>query len=143
MGASAIDTTYHKTNEWIHQICREMNTDNENFAYSALRSVLHALRDRMVVDEAAQLGAQLPMLIRGLYYDGWNPSKVPTTERSRQDFLDRIQRELGNYPGAYGERAAQAVFAVLRDRISPGEIQDVMAALPQEIRALWPERVGT
>ena len=40
-------------------------------AYRALRSVLHVLRDRLTPEQAVHLGAQLPLLVRGIFYDGW------------------------------------------------------------------------
>jgi len=72
-GLKAFDTTIEKTNIWLKEIMQEMNTEDRHRAYNALSSVLHALRDRMPVDEVVQLGAQLPMLVRGFYYEGWDP----------------------------------------------------------------------
>jgi uncharacterized protein (DUF2267 family) len=51
--------------------------------------VLHALRDRLTVNEAAQFGAQLPMLVRGIYYEGWDPTRLPV-KMNREEFLQRV-----------------------------------------------------
>src|SRR5258706_13987050 len=71
------DTTIRKTADWLRQIMQALGWENEQRAYLALRAVLHTLRDRLPIAEAAHLGAQLPMLIRGFYYDGWKPASKP------------------------------------------------------------------
>ena len=38
--------------------------------YRALRSVLHVLRNRLTPEQAVHLRAQLPLLVRGILYDG-------------------------------------------------------------------------
>jgi uncharacterized protein (DUF2267 family) len=68
------DRTLYKTHTWLKEIMEVLGTEDRHRAYMALRAVLHALRDRLTVEEVAQLGAQLPMLIRGLYYEGWDRS---------------------------------------------------------------------
>jgi uncharacterized protein (DUF2267 family) len=103
-----------------------------------LRATLHALRDRLTVDEVAQLGAQLPMLIRGFYYEGWDPTGKPLKVRHVEEFLTLIDEELRNTDAVDPERAARAVFALLAARIADGEIQDVKHMLPGNIRDLWP-----
>src|SRR5262245_49241930 len=106
-------------------------------AYLALRAVLHALRDRLTVDEVAQLGAQLPMLIRGVFYEGWDPTDKPLPSRRRDQFLSQIAKDFVD-DDVDSERVARAVFALLADRITEEEIEDVMHVLPPEFRELWP-----
>jgi uncharacterized protein (DUF2267 family) len=103
-----------------------------------LRAVLHALRDRLTVEEVAQLGAQLPMLIRGFYYEGWDPTGKPSKIRQREQFLSRIGQQFKGDNSVDPEQVARAVFTVLAKRISEGEIEDVKHVLPEEIRDLWP-----
>ena len=109
----------------------------------ALRSVLHALRDRLPPDEAVELAAQLPLLIKGVYFDGWNPSATPVRIRSAEEFFARVlgpfQRGLLH---ADVERITRSVFKLLAERVSPGEIRDVRGALPAELAQLWPEPAG-
>src|SRR5438552_3108412 len=92
----ALNTTFEKTQCWLKELTKEGYFAEEGQAYAAFRSVLHALRDRLPVDEAAHLAAQLPMLIRGMYYEGWKPSAVPTRERTLREFLDHVRRNLGH-----------------------------------------------
>src|SRR3954467_8281361 len=100
-GLERLDATVHKTNQWLRELMELLPTDDKHKAYLAMRAVLHTLRDRLTVAEVAGLGAQLPMLVRGLYYEGWNPSNKPLKERHRQDFLGRIQHEMASEDPAH------------------------------------------
>lgn len=137
-GLEVFDTTVQKTNSWLKDVMAELGWQDRQRAYLALRATLHALRDRLTVDEAAQLAAQLPMLVRGFYYEDWKPAGKPLRMRSREEFLARIEEEFARAAPIDPEQVAHAVFAVLAARISKGEIQDVEQVLPAEIRDLWP-----
>jgi uncharacterized protein (DUF2267 family) len=119
----------------------EMKWDDPHKAYRALRVVLHALRDHLTLEETAHLGAQFPMLIRGLYYEGWKPSKQPIKERHEEQFLARIAEYFQNDPElrsvAAFEVMTSKVFSVIARHISKGEMKDVLQILPTEIRNLW------
>ena len=129
--------TLEKTHIWLLDLMRELNWEDEHKAYTALRSVLHALRDRLSVAEAAHLAAQLPMLVRGCYYEGWNPSGKPVKERHKEEFLAHIKSAFRNSEGIDAEKVARAVFRVLAKHISDGEIDDAKNILPEDLRRLW------
>ena len=103
------------------------------------RDALHALRDRLQIGLAVHLGAQLPLLVRGLYYDQWHPAGKPVRTRHLEEFLAQLAAELDDIGPINAEDAARAVFAVLEDRIAAGEIEDVKGMLPAQLRRLWPE----
>jgi uncharacterized protein (DUF2267 family) len=90
------------------------------------------------LEETAHLGAQLPMLIRGFYYEGWDPAGKPLKARHREQFLDRIRQHFRDDATVDAELVAAAVFTVLASRVTEGEIEDVIHVLPSEIRDLWP-----
>ncbi len=135
---SVFENTLQKTDQWLNEVQQQMGTDDPHHAYRALHAVLMALRDRITPEEATDLGAQLPMLIRGLYYDQWNPSKTPTRERSRESFLDHIDELLQDDPRIDPETATRAVFSVLDRHVTAGEVRHVKEMLPKELRVLWP-----
>ncbi|MFZ1991637.1 MAG: DUF2267 domain-containing protein [Alphaproteobacteria bacterium] len=137
-GLSTFDETVQLSNQWLNELMRAVDWDDRNRAYRLLRATLHALRDRLPAHEAVQLGAQLPMLVRGFYYDGWHLRDVPPTERTKEAFLAHIEAAFKTDPNADTEGLVRAVFALLARKISPGEIEDVMHALPAAVRSLWP-----
>jgi len=135
----AFDSTLQTTHRWLQELELAASLDSEAEAYSVLRVVLHALRDRLPVDETVHLGAQLPMLIRGFYYEGWKPSTTPKKQRSVEAFLEGMQ-PLPRLKGEISaEQALRIVFLMLDHRISEGEIADVRQAMPEEVRDLWPK----
>lgn len=123
--------------EWINLLCEDLEWDDQARGYMLLREVLHAVRDYLSIDEAADLSAQLPLLVRGIYFDGWVPSKTPAHPRSKEDFLARISAPFGETPLEDPERAAAAMFDLLRRKISEGEFNQVAAAMRKSLRDLW------
>jgi uncharacterized protein (DUF2267 family) len=133
------DNTVQTANRWINELMEELGWDDRHSAYHALRIVLHSLRDRLTVDEVADLGAQLPMLIRGLYYEGWKPGGKPARVRSKEVFLAPVAAAFHDEPNVFPEAVAWGVFKVLNRHVSAGEIKDVKHILPTQIVSLWPD----
>jgi uncharacterized protein (DUF2267 family) len=136
-GLRSFDSTLQKTNIWLDDIMRELEWFDREWAYEALRVVLHALRDHLPIDESAQLAAQLPQLIRGLYYEGWDPSRSRAKERHWDEFTVQVADAFSRNPLAHPGRVTEAVLKVLARHVSEGEIADVKHCLPEEIRRHW------
>jgi uncharacterized protein (DUF2267 family) len=134
----AIDRSVDKANVWLKDMTTELGGERHE-AYAALRAVLHTLRDRLTVDEAAQLGAQLPLVIRGIYYENWDPSDTPQSYSHARAFLDRVAADAGYAGDTEAGYAVRAAAAVLRFHISEGEMDDVRAQLPAGVRVLFEE----
>ena len=140
-GLEVFDSTLHKTNLWLKEVMEALDLDNRRHAYLALRGVLQTLRDHLTLEEVAQLSAQLPLLVRGIYFEGWNPTDKPLKERGKGAFLSGVYYALT--PGFNDidldmEQVVRAVFGVLNQHVSPGELEDVRRLLPRAIRDLWP-----
>jgi uncharacterized protein (DUF2267 family) len=133
------DGTLQKTQIWLNDLMTELDWHEHPYkAYLALRTVLHALRDRLTIEEAVQLGAQLPMLVRGFYYEGWTLKGKPHKERHKEDFLAHIKHAFDEDVTVRPESIARAVFKVLARHTSPGEIEDIKHILPKPLHELWP-----
>lgn len=133
----SFESTVHKTNVWLKDIMEELGWDSHERAYHALRAVLHALRDRLSTEEVADLAAQLPMLVRGFYYEGWSPGHRSTSERKKNQFLDRVGEAFRGDVTVDAEEVTRAVFHVISKHVTDGEIADIKHTLPREIRELW------
>lgn len=128
---SVIDRTVAKTNEWLVRLCRELGIDDRQRAYGALRAVLHALRDRIGPEVSVHLAAQLPLLVRGIFYEGWDPGSTPQ-KLTLDEFIVRVEREATLQSSAEAASATRAVMQVLWDELAPGTMDHVIAVLPEE-----------
>lgn len=132
---SIIERSVEKTHVWLKEIAEELGGEDRHYAYRALRAVLHALRDRLPVDVAAKLAAQMPTLIRGIYYEDWDPSRTPLPIHDLDAFLDRVAHE-GRMSGeTEASLAVTAVTRILRRHLS-GEIDELLAVLPDKFKTL-------
>jgi uncharacterized protein (DUF2267 family) len=136
-GLAVFDTTVQETNLWFKAIMEALRTDDRHLAYLALRATLHALRDRLGPEHAVHLAAQLPMLVRGLYYEGWRLAASQTKERTRADFLEHVRSELPRGSPLDPNVAARAVFSVMWSKLDLGEVGKILDRLPEELKDLW------
>jgi len=140
VGLESIEHAVQITHVWINELDERLGWSNKPRTYRLLKAVLRSLRDWLQHDEAANLAAQLPELLRGAYYEHWRPSTTPVKERARADFLARIDNEFRRDPLIATDESVAIVFDFLSGKISPGEIADVRQSLPADLRALWPAR---
>ena len=136
-GLPVFDTTVQESNLWLKAVMDHLHTDDRHLAYLALRGTLHALRDRIGPENAVHLAAQLPMLLRGLYYEGWRMAASATKERSRAEFFEHLRSELPRGSPIDPDLAARSVFAVMWEKLDLGEVAKVVERLPPDLQELW------
>jgi len=134
---SVFDKTEQKTMHWVKGVASSMGSRDMQRSYMVLRGVLHALRDRLPRDEAVQLGAQLPMLIRGFYYEGWHCQDKPKAYHHKEPFLEQVRNEVPVLDDAQLESAVTSVFETMEREIPGGELKQVRHALPSDLREMW------
>jgi uncharacterized protein (DUF2267 family) len=138
-GFESFDHTIQLTHLWINELDERLGWNNRPRSYRLLKSTLHALRDLLPVNEAVDLGAQLPELLRGAYYEGWRPAATPVKKRSLDDLTAAVTRHFKTDPIPNATQAVMEVCRLLNVKISSGEIEDVRHAMPEDIRNFWPE----
>jgi uncharacterized protein (DUF2267 family) len=138
MSINEFQTAVPAVEEWLQDLQQRLQWQDRAKVYQAFLVTLHALRDSLPREEAIYVGAQLPPLLRGLYYEGWHPSGRVATARSRSAFLERIQDGVHRDPGIDAEQVGHAVFSLLADRLPAGELEEARAATPEALRMFWP-----
>ena len=137
LGLPIFDKAIQDANIWVNEVMDELGWDDKQRAYNLLRSTLHVLRDRLSVNEGAQLAAQLPTLIRGIYFEGYRPSNPMTKIRRKDEFVSAVQEAIGPGAGDNLDEAVTATLNVIADHVSEGEMDDIKASLPKEMHDLW------
>lgn len=139
-GLEVFDRTLQETHIFINEFASQVGIEDKHTAFQGLRATLKALRDRIPPEEAVQLGAQLPALLAGFYYQGWRLGATPSKERHKEAFLEKVRSQLHNVDYPIGmEELVRATFKFLSQRISSGEIKDIAQMMPAELKDLWPE----
>ncbi|RKN15359.1 DUF2267 domain-containing protein [Micromonospora musae] len=136
---SAVESSLDKTNLILKDIESAYGWPKEqrNQSYAALRTVLHLLRDRMPVQESVEFAQQLPILVRGIYFDGWKPSDVPV-KLNREDFLYEVRQGFPYDVQGGTERVVQVVLDTLRRHVTQGEWEDVKDTMPRDLARMMP-----
>lgn len=139
-GVDVFDHTLQKTNQWINEINEILGWSDKQKGYLALRCTLQALRDRLPFETVVNFGAQLPMLIRGFYYEGWKPGETPIKIKSPEEFMEFVTSHALNSNLEKNTdmlEMVRAVFEVVSRHISPGERDHVLKTLPPGLGRLW------
>jgi uncharacterized protein (DUF2267 family) len=137
-GLDVFDKTVQTTNVWLNEISDELGPDR-NLAWHVLGTVLRTVRDRVPHELGAHLGAELPLIVRGAYYDGYRPSQQPERTRSPDEFLEHIADGLQGLRPINPEAATKAVLGTVSRHLPEGQIAKLREALPDSIRPLWPD----
>ena len=135
-GLDVFDRTLETTHIWLKEICDDLGPD-KHLAWKVLSVVLQNLRDRLPLPLAAHLGAQLPLLVRGVYYDQFEPGRPPNERRSRNEFIHEVAESLNGTRPVNPDQAIRCVFGLLARHISEGQVRKICDSLPKSVRQMW------
>ena len=136
---SSLNHTLQETQNWLDDLVQRGPFENEQQAYSHFRAVLHAIRDWLTVEEAVHFSAQLPMLVRGFYFEGWRPSMAPNDEKSLEEFMNHVAHSLRDTGegGTDLRESIRSIMSLLTDHLSEGQVRHVRGQLSEPVRELW------
>jgi len=138
------DPALSTANTWLRQVMTSLDlpAGDEGRALHALRAGLHSLRDRLPAAEVIDLGAQLPTLIRGIYFEGWKLTHDPSRIRDRSEMIERVRKELAPDMRLDPVDVLRSVIELLTEHVSVGELKDIVATFPKPIASLWQDLSG-
>lgn len=137
-GVELLDRSLQTTLEWVGAVDARMNTRNPRLALTSLQSTLQSVRDQMTPAQAVRFADHLPLPLKGAFFEGWHPSATPRAA-SRDEFLARIEATAFRRIGITVERAVKASLEVLSRHIPAQVMVEASAALPPDLRSLWPD----
>lgn len=140
-GVRNLDNSIDLTNVWLRDILSQLKWQSKESAYQALRGTLHAIRDRLPVEEAVDLASQLPLMIKGVYYDGWTLRDKPEKFK-KEEFARRVHAQFEFDDNVNPAEVIRAVLRVMYRHMGEGEIRDVKFNMPKEIQEWFPEEIA-
>lgn len=140
-GVRNLDNSIDLTNVWLRDILSQLKWQSKESAYQALRGTLHAIRDRLPVEEAVDLASQLPLMIKGVYYDGWTLRDKPEKFK-KEEFARRVHAQFEFDDNVNPAEVIRAVLRVMYRHMGEGEIRDVKLNMPKEIQEWFPEEIA-
>jgi uncharacterized protein (DUF2267 family) len=137
-GLAVFDTSISESNHWLKVLEQELPPCNRHDAYRAMRAVMHTLRDRLAPDGAMRLAAQLPLLLRGVYVEGWRPAETPIRSHTVAAFVDAVAAGLPPDFPVDAEFVTRCVVKVLWLQMKGGAMEKVKQEIPPALHTLWP-----
>lgn len=137
-GLEGLDRSLQLAHEWINALDAALGWHDRHRSYRLLRAVLQVLRDCLPLAETAHFSAQLPLVLRGVFFEQWRPAAERPAHWDLDRFFAKIAFHFAQDPLEEADLAVTEVFALFESRLSLGEIAHVVSCLPAEIRALWP-----
>ncbi len=123
-------------NVFYDLVAETLELDDRSKVHAVTAAVLQALRDRLTSGEARQARAQLPRPLKRVWDFGHDVDQRPV-RMHRREFYARIRLDAGLGSEREARDATLAVFAALKEQLSPGESDDILAQLPKDLKAVW------
>jgi uncharacterized protein (DUF2267 family) len=132
-----------KGNEILNRISEELKVSRDS-AFLILCAVLHTTRNHLSMEESLKLLSHLPMALKGIYVNNWNPFHSANRIYHVKQLLDEVRGydkkfqwdDFGNDETAI--KKIKTVYKILRSYMLPGDTQDIMYTMPSDLNEfIW------
>lgn len=127
-----------KGNEFINRLQSNLGVNDRDHAARILRSTFRVIRNHLSVEESFQLIAQLPMVLKAVYVEGWKLTDHKRITNLDEFFIEIIQEEGHSSWRDFSSKnevldSVRAVLQTLREYVSKQEMDQALATLPRKI----------
>lgn len=95
------DKYVHDANEYFKYLATKLgHPDEQNRVVFIWRAVMHTIRDRIHISESIDLISPLPMILKGMYVEGWKYHDKPLYDF---ETLEQMKTQVKALQNKYGE----------------------------------------
>lgn len=120
---------------FLDEVQRRARLASPEDARQATQATLTSLAERLTPGAADDLAAQLPPEIGRFLRGQARANPAPSLDEWLATVAEREHRQHQDQADAAAH--ARAVMAVLREAVSPGQVRNIEAQLPDDFRELW------
>jgi uncharacterized protein (DUF2267 family) len=111
-------------------------------AIRKMTAIFHTIRDMITVQESLHLISQLPLYVKGLYVSDWHLGEKKKIKDKNEFVNQLVSQNARTGVGDFGTDEiamvnVKAVVRVLQNHISQGQIDDLVAQFPKELKDIW------
>jgi uncharacterized protein (DUF2267 family) len=129
---NAFTSACHNAETYVSKLEAELPDCDKQQTWHILRGTLHALRDRIQPDEACHLAEQLPLVVRGAFFEAFRPGRG-VRKMDADTFLADVAAQVRVDPPKNLEEKVWTALSYVLGSVSAGEKQDVVRNLPADI----------
>jgi uncharacterized protein (DUF2267 family) len=133
---TTLDPSFATSIAWLDTLAADLGEERPG-AYRVLAAVLHALRDSVTVACGAQLAVGLPTVIKGVFFDRWDLTRLPAQDRGPDEFLERVAADAGLHDRAHAAIAVERVARLLRDKLGDPAVDEVLSGVRADVRSMF------
>lgn len=138
-GLKEYDNSLCCVKEWISEARDVLYLSTDEDAYAVLKAVLHSLRDVLPAEHAVKLGARLPLLLAGTYYENWTGETGSAKIENEADFYNLVLQNLRGREDYNPMFITKGIFRVIAAKLTAEEINSIAGNFPQTLCNLFHE----
>lgn len=143
------ETFAQDAHTYINELAHELEHPEEKKRVLQIwRAVMHTVRDRIQLGESFQVIDPLPMILKGIFVEGWKYTENPPLN---YETLEEMKTEVKNLQRRYGEedfpwkKSTEEIITItigsLKKFLQGNQVRQILDQMPKEIKTYMPEKI--